>query len=123
MKVYSNEISVKKSKFVSLAYSIQNLSEASDILKQLQKEHKKAKHICYAYRINGHVRCHNSSKPNKVSLHSMLNPIIKNELNQILLVTIRYYGGVQLGASVLLRTYINVMEPCIKKFIEIRNNI
>lgn len=103
----SIEKKVKKSKFISLLFKVSTLEQISSILEHLKVEHKKAKHICYGYKIKNNIKYHNSSEPNRVAYYSIIEPILKHNLDNVLVITIRYYGGTKLGAGPLLRAYLN----------------
>lgn len=112
--IASNKIEIKKSKFISYLFETKTILEAKSILDNIKLEHKKAKHICYGFKIANTIKYYNSSEPAKVALYSFIKPIQKNNLDNILALTIRYYGGIKLGSGVLLRAYLSAVEPCFK---------
>ena len=104
---YQNEIVINKSRFISLMMPISNDSEVKDILKNLNKEFPKATHYCYAYRVNGKEKSSDDGEPSGTAGRPMLEFLSNNLLDNILVVVIRYFGGIKLGAGGLLRAYVD----------------
>lgn len=106
MKVLkTNELIEKKSRFISFYFEIENKNDVKKILKQLKKEHKKARHIVYAYKLNDYYKKNDAGEPKGTAGMPVLNVILNNNLNNVLIVVIRYYGGIKLGAGPLGRAY------------------
>ena len=110
-----NEIIIKKSKFITKVYNINNVDEVKNILENLKKEYKKATHFCYAYSINGQEKAFDDGEPSHTAGIPILNIIHMKKLNNILIVVIRYFGGVKLGAGPLTRAYSKSASEIIKK--------
>ena len=106
-KNVENTIIIKKSKFICKLYRINNLEEINIILEKLNKEYKDSTHICYAYIIDGKEKCNDNGEPSGTAGMPMLNVLKKNNLDHILAVVIRYFGGIKLGAGGLTRAYSN----------------
>lgn len=100
-----NTIIIKKSKFITKLYKINNIDEIKNILESLKKEYKDATHICYAYIINGIEKCSDDGEPSKTAGMPILNILKKRNLNCILAIVIRYFGGIKLGANGLIHAY------------------
>mgnify|MGYP003592605894 CR=1 FL=1 len=116
MKLLNKEETIiKKSKFITYYYEIDHKDEVITILNELKQEHKKAKHIPYAYVINNIAGKTDDKEPTGTAGLPILNILQKNNLNSNLIVIIRYFGGVKLGSSNLLRTYSNCAKEVIKK--------
>lgn len=98
-------LEVKKSKFYSQAYSVQSKEEIEKILEDLQKEHKKATHICYAYVLPNTAKFCDDGEPSGTAGRPIFNVLEKKKLQNTLIVVIRYFGGVKLGAGGLTRAY------------------
>lgn len=113
--MYENEIIIKKSRFITKLYNIDNVDEVNNILENLKKEYKKATHICYAYSINGKEKAYDDKEPSHTAGLPILNMIHMKNLNNVLIVVIRYFGGVKLGAGPLTRAYLNSASEIIKK--------
>ncbi len=110
-----NEIIIKKSKFITKLYNIDNVDDAKKIIEDLKKEYKKADHIVYAYSINGQEKAYDDKEPSHTAGMPILNVIHMKKLNNILIVVIRYFGGIKLGAGGLTRAYSNSASEIIKK--------
>lgn len=110
-----NEIIIKKSKFITKLYNIDNVDEVKDIIESLSKEYKKATHIAYAYSINGQEKAVDDGEPSHTAGMPILNVIHMKKLNNILIVVIRYFGGIKLGAGGLTRAYSKSASEIVKK--------
>lgn len=106
-------IEEKKSKFYSYLYEIEDLKEIKIILNNLKTEHKKARHAPYAYKFQNTAGKSDDKEPNNTAGIQILNVLERNNLNSHLLVVVRYFGGVKLGAPLLLRTYAKSANQCI----------
>ncbi|MCQ2087131.1 MAG: YigZ family protein [Bacilli bacterium] len=104
---YQTKIEVEKSKFIGLVYPLTSEEQFKEILKGLQKEHKKARHIVYAYRIGQKSKSCDDGEPKGTAGRPLLELLHKKELNNLVLFVVRYFGGIKLGAGRLLRTYVN----------------
>ena len=111
-----NEIVIKKSRFITKLYNINNIDEVQTILDDLKKEYKKATHFCFAYSINGQERAFDDGEPSHTAGLPILNVIHMKNLNNILIVVVRYFGGVKLGAGPLTRAYSKSASEIIKKY-------
>lgn len=107
-------LEIKKSKFIGYYYQVDNIEEIDSILESLRKEHKKAKHLPYAYKINGQIKKSDDKEPSGTAGMPILNIIDKNDLNYALIVVVRYFGGIKLGAGGLVRAYSNAAKEAIK---------
>ena len=103
--INQNEIIIKKSRFISLMYEINSKEEVDKILEELKKEHKKARHFPYAYKLNNTAKKSDDKEPSGTAGLPIYNIIEKNNLNNTLIVVIRYFGGIKLGAGGLIRAY------------------
>ncbi len=98
-------IEIKKSKFIGIAYQVDSATEVEMILKELKREHKKARHIPYAYKIGTLAKKSDDKEPGNTAGSPIYNIIEKKKLDHILIVVIRYFGGIKLGAGGLIRAY------------------
>ncbi len=110
----TSQVLEKKSKFIGYLYEIDNLNEIEIILNKLKDDHKKCKHIPYAYKFNNTAGKTDDKEPHNTAGIQILNTLNRNNLNSHLLAVVRYYGGKKLGASLLLRTYSKAANECIK---------
>lgn len=105
---------IKKSRFIAYYYEVNTIDEIKNILESLKKEHKKAKHLPYAYKIDNLVKKSDDKEPSGTAGLPIYNIIEKNNLNNTLIVVVRYFGGIKLGAGGLLRAYLNSANEVIK---------
>ena len=104
-KISDSLIIEKKSKFYGFMYTLENENEVSVILNKLKSEHKKARHICYAYKIGAIERKNEDKEPSNTAGLPILEAIKRNNLDNTLIVVVRYFGGTLLGRGLLTRTY------------------
>lgn len=107
----------KGSKFLTFAYPVENDQQIKDILNQLKKEHHTANHHCYAYRLGAdklNFRANDDGEPNNTAGKPILGQIQSNDLTNILIVVVRYFGGTLLGVSGLINAYKNSAAEVIK---------
>ena len=109
-----SEITIEKSTFKSILYHIESVDEVKDILKDLNKEFYDATHIVYAYVFGDIMHSTDNGEPKGTAGVPTLEVLKKNDLNNVLAVTIRYFGGIKLGAGGLIRAYTESIVECIK---------
>lgn len=114
-KNIENTIIIKKSKFITKIYKINNSKEVNIILDKLKKEFKDSTHICYAYIFNGMEKCSDDGEPSGTAGLPILNILKRNNLTNVLSVVIRYFGGIKLGAGGLVRAYSNSVVETLKQ--------
>ena len=107
-------LEIKKSKFIAYYYEVDTVDEIKEILETLKKEHKKAKHIPYAHKIDQEIKKSDDKEASGTSGMPILNIIEKNNLNHVLIAVVRYFGGIKLGAGGLIRAYSNSAKEVIK---------
>lgn len=95
-----------RSSFIGIVLHATSKSLVEQYLKEIRKEYPKAKHYCYAYIIDNEKKCSDDGEPAKTAGRPLLELLEKKELNEVLLVVVRYFGGVLLGASRLMSTYL-----------------
>ena len=103
----TNTIEIKKSKFIAYLYEIDELHEIKNILENTRSEHKKAQHVVYAYKFGSTAGKSDDKEPSGTAGTPLYNLLEMNNLNNKLLIVVRYFGGVKLGAGPLLRAYKN----------------
>ncbi len=110
------EYVIKKSKFFGYMFNASDVDKIKEILERLKKEHKKATHITYAYSIKTPFleKAVDDGEPSGTAGKPILNVIHQNNKVNILLVVVRYFGGIKLGAGGLLRAYSKTASECIK---------
>ena len=95
----------KKSKFYGYLYKVNNIEEVDIILNEIKKEHKKARHVVYAYSLNGIKKKYEDKEPSNTAGKPILDIINFKHEDNILIVVVRYFGGILLGAGPLTRAY------------------
>lgn len=113
-KNIENEIIIKKSRFITKLYYIEDINEVSNIINDLKKEYKKCTHICYAYIIEEKEKAFDDGEPSHTAGRPILNVLQKKNITNILVVVIRYFGGIKLGAGGLTRAYSNCTSEAFK---------
>ena len=109
------ELVIEKSKFISFAYSVATEQEVKNILENLKKEFFDATHICYAYDLmSGKQKCYDDGEPQGTSGKPILDCIQKQNLKNVLVAVVRYFGGIKLGAGGLVRAYSKSASLAIK---------
>ena len=99
------EFKDKGSKFLAFAFPISKESDVKVNLEALKKMHPKAVHHCFAYKIGAETRANDDGEPSGSAGKPILNVILSKQLNQILVVVVRYFGGTLLGVSGLINAY------------------
>ena len=98
----------KRSKFLAFAHHVESAAEAMDVVKGYRKKYYDARHCCYAYMIGPErqeFRANDDGEPSSTAGKPILGQINSNELTNILIVVVRYYGGVNLGTGGLIVAY------------------
>ena len=100
--------SEKRSKFLAFAIPVRTLDEVKELVKEYQKKYYDARHACYAYML-GHerkdFRANDNGEPSGTAGKPILGQINSNELTDILIIVVRYFGGIKLGTSGLIGAY------------------
>ena len=111
-----NEIIIKNSKFITLLIKITNEKEIKEKLKQVKEDYPKATHYCYTYKIGENIKkASDDGEPSGTAGLPMLNILDKENITNILAITIRYFGGIKLGAGGLIRAYSNSVKEALNK--------
>ena len=98
----------KRSKFLAFAHHVQTVDEVKELLAGYRKKYYEARHVCYAYMLGAErteFRANDDGEPSSTAGKPILGQINSNELTDILIVVVRYYGGVNLGTSGLIVAY------------------
>ena len=98
----------KRSKFLAFAHPIETIDEIKDLITDYKKKYYDARHVCYAYMLGPErtdFRANDDGEPSSTAGKPILGQINSRELTNILVVVIRYFGGVKLGTSGLIVAY------------------
>ncbi len=104
----TGEFKDRGSKFIAYAFPTRNTEEIEQALDQVKKEHPKARHHCYAYRLGldgNNFRTNDDGEPSGTAGRPILGQIDSYELTDVFIVVIRYFGGTLLGTSGLINAY------------------
>ena len=107
-KVGEGYYTEKRSKFLAFAHHVTSVDEVKDIVAGYRKKYYDARHCCYAYMLGAdrtEFRANDDGEPSSTAGKPILGQINKAELTDILIVVIRYFGGVKLGTSGLIVAY------------------
>ncbi len=102
------EFKDRGSRFIAYAFPIETIEEFKQHISSLKKEHPKAVHYCFAYRLGidgNNFRANDDGEPSGTAGKPILGQIDSKQLTNILLVVIRYFGGTLLGVSGLINAY------------------
>ena len=100
--------SEKRSKFLAFTHHVTSVDEVKDIVQTYRKKYYDARHVCYAYVLGpdgSEFRANDDGEPSSTAGKPILGQIHSNELTDILIIVVRYYGGVNLGTSGLIVAY------------------
>lgn len=100
--------SEKRSKFLAFAIPVRSVDEVKQIVAEYQKKYYDARHVCYAYMLGAErkeFRANDNGEPSGTAGKPILGQINSNGLTDILIIVVRYFGGVKLGTSGLIVAY------------------
>jgi uncharacterized YigZ family protein len=127
-KTGTAEFKDRGSKFIAYAFPIQTVEDFKIRLEGVKKEHPKATHHCFAYRVGtdkNTFRASDDGEPSGTAGKPILGQIDSNQLTNILIVVVRYFGGTQLGVPGLINAYkmsaslVLQVIPAVQKSVEI----
>jgi len=101
------------SKFLGYAYPLQCEDQVKGLIDRLKKDHHKARHCCYAWQIGTDAvqfRVNDDGEPNNSAGQPIYGQILSKELTNILVVVVRYFGGIKLGVGGLVNAYKTVAQ-------------
>lgn len=102
------EYTEKRSKFLAFAFPVKTTEEVKALVAQFEKEYYDARHVCYAYMLGYNrlvFRTVDNGEPSGTAGKPILGQINSKELTDILIIVVRYFGGVKLGTSGLIQAY------------------
>ena len=107
------EEEIKKSRFIAKAARVSSPEEALDYLERIREA--RATHNCWAYRIGQRYRFSDDGEPGGTAGKPILNAIEKQDVDGVMVVVIRYFGGIKLGAGGLARAYGGCAAKCLQQ--------
>lgn len=112
-KNIENEIIINKSRFICKLVKVYSEEDVMNVLNSAKEEYKDATHYCYSYIIDNTERFNDDGEPGGTAGMPILNVLKQNELNYVLCIVIRYFGGIKLGAGGLVRAYTKSASECL----------
>ena len=100
-----NKIEINKSIFITELIKVKDINDISPIMDSIKEKYKDATHYCYAYIIDDKKKSSDDGEPGGTAGVPIMDTLNKFDLNYILCVVIRYFGGIKLGAGGLVRAY------------------
>lgn len=98
----------KRSKFIAIAIPVRSVADIKNLLEQYQKKYYDARHVCYAYMLGPErkdFRANDNGEPSGTAGKPILGQINSHELTDVLVIVVRYFGGIKLGTSGLIVAY------------------
>ncbi len=108
-----NILVIKNSKFITYLFYISDKNEAIKHINRVQKENISASHVCYAFKTLDEVKFSDDGEPKGTAGLPLISIIEKNNLINILVIVVRYFGGIKLGAGGLIRAYGNSFKEAL----------
>lgn len=112
------ELVEQKSRFIAQIFYVENENEVKEILNNLKKQYYDARHICFAFSIikdnQEYTKLSDDGEPSGTAGMPILNIIKHNNLSNVLIAVIRYFGGILLGTGGLIRAYSNSANNVLK---------
>lgn len=99
------ELEIKHSRFLGFSFVIFSPAQAEEIIKQIKQEHPRATHVCYGYVLQNSKKADDNGEPSGTAGLPILSVIEKQALSNVLVIVVRYFGGIKLGAGGLVRAY------------------
>lgn len=99
------EYIIQKSKFIAILYPIESVEDISQKLGEVKHQYPNATHYCYAYICDSSIKANDDGEPSGTAGSPILNILENRELNHVLCIVVRYFGGIKLGAPGLVRAY------------------
>lgn len=105
----------KGSKFIGYALHVDSTDKVKEIVNAYKKEHHKARHVCYAYKIGNDIRANDNGEPSGTAGRPILRQIEASGKENLLVVVVRYFGGTLLGTGGLINAYKEASREAIKE--------
>jgi len=115
IKDYISEIEINKSRFITLLYKVDKVEKIKDKLDETKLLYKDATHYCYAYIVDENKKSSDDGEPGGTAGVPIMEVLLKNDLNYILCIVVRYFGGIKLGAGGLVRAYSKAVSSSLIK--------
>jgi len=117
-EIVTSEWFINKSRFIGFLAPVQTMTEVIAFVNQLREEHNDASHVCFACILSSFEvaeKAIDDGEPAKTAGLPMLEILKKRQLTDIVVVVVRYFGGIKLGAGGLIRAYAKTVRICVDK--------
>ena len=118
LKTISNNIeyiwTIKKSKFITNIYPVYSKEDIDFYLSEIRKKYSSASHHCYAYILDENIKVSDDKEPSGTAGLPILKVLKYHDLNHVLCVVTRYFGGIKLGSGGLVRAYTKSVTDALK---------
>lgn len=104
---------IKNSRFIAIIYNINDINDIDKYLNLIKDKYKDATHYCYAYILPNNIKCSDDGEPSGTAGKPILDVLSKHNLNFVLAIVVRYFGGIKLGAGGLIRAYSKCISSCL----------
>lgn len=124
-KTHERTEEVKGSSFIAFITSVESLEDIENHLQTIRSKHADANHNCYAYKLGQAVRFSDDGEPGGTAGRPMLEVLQKRNLDHVLAVVTRYFGGTKLGAGGLVRAYSGALAKALDEagVVEIKDRV
>lgn len=114
-EAFTDSVIIKKSEFIGIIVPVQSMNEATDRVAAEWKRHQDARHIAWAANVDNRVRMSDDGEPSGTAGMPILNVIQHQDIDQVLIMVVRYFGGIKLGACGLTRAYSQAASLVVKQ--------
>lgn len=118
-EIASGYYEIKKSKFYSYIFNVSSSSEVEEYINKIKKDHKKARHVVYAYEYYTdnvkYSKFSNDNEPQGTGVNAVISTMDHENVTNYLVVIVRYFGGTLLGSGPLLRSYLTSFKEAFNK--------
>ena len=108
------EIVVKQSKFIANTFQVNTKEEAEEKINEIRKKYYDAKHNCYGYIVENIEKSSDDGEPSKTAGAPILDILKKKNLQNVLVIITRYFGGILLGTGGLVRAYSQAAQEALE---------
>lgn len=105
---------IKKSKFFAYSKSIMNEDDAKDYINFIRSNNRSATHVCYGYKLKDYYKYSDDNEPKNTAGKPIFDVIDQSNLDNIIIVVVRYFGGIELGRPGLYRAYYDCAKGSIE---------
>ncbi|AJQ45105.1 hypothetical protein JM47_00280 [Ureaplasma diversum] len=109
---------INKSKFLAFVFNVIDIDQANELIHKYKQEYKDARHVVYAYIIGesaNQIKCSDDNEPSGTAGLPILSLLQQKALTNVILIVVRYFGGIKLGANGLVKAYRNSAKLVLDK--------